>query len=116
MKRTGPTNEYTRNLIQELKKHSASQKTNFWKSIATNLEKSTRQRRKVNLSKIEKHAKDNETIIVPGKVLGTGSLTKKVTIAAFQFSDSAKNKVKDHLTIHQLMKKNPTGKGVRIIG
>ena len=116
MKRTGPTNEYTRNLIQELKKHSSSQKTNFWKSIASNLEKSTRQRRKVNLSKINKLTKENEIIIVPGKVLGSGNLTKKVTVAAFQFSDTAKDKIKDHLTIPQLLEKSPTGKGVRIIG
>ncbi len=115
-KRTGPSNQHTQELIQELKKLGHSQNSNFWKTIATQLEKSTRQRRIVNLSKIEKTTYDKEVIIVPGKVLGNGSLTKNVTIAAFQWSETAREKVKNRMSIQELMKKNPTGKGVRIIG
>lgn len=103
-------------LIKQLKEHSAKQKTDFWKRIALELEKPTRRKRTVNLSKIEKYAKDKETVIIPGKVLGTGELKKDVTVSAFQFSDSAKNKIKNKLTIKELLQKNPTGKGVRILG
>lgn len=83
------------------------------------LEKPSRNRRAVNLFKIEKYAKENETIIVPGKVLGTGELTKKVTVVAFNFSDSAFKKIKEKgsvVSIEELLKSNPKGKKVRIIG
>ena len=76
-------------LISELKKLSIEQKINFWKRVALDLEKPTRQRRIVNVWKIDKYAKDNETIIVPGKVLGTGELSKKVNVVAFNFSEEA---------------------------
>ena len=116
MKKQTKTNKNLVALIKELKEHSSKQKTNFWKKIALELEKPTRRKRTLNLSKIEKYTKDKETVIVPGKVLGMGELKKDITVSAFQFSDSAKNKIKNKLTIKDLMEKNPTGKGVKILG
>ena len=116
VKRTGPTNIHLKDLIRELKKLSRKENVNIWRAIALKLEKSSRQRISVNISKIDRYSKDNETIIVPGKVLGTGSLTKKVIVSAFQFSESAKKKLKDFISIKELMKKNPKGKNIRIIG
>ena len=115
-KSTGPTNPNLAHLIHDLRMLSNKEKVNIWKTIANELEKPTRRRRSVNLSKINRYSKDNETIIVPGKILGTGTLTKNVTIAAFQFSESSKSKIKNHLSIQELMKKNPKGKDIRIIG
>jgi large subunit ribosomal protein L18e len=115
-KATGPTNPNLQKLIFDLRMLSNKEKVNIWRTIASELEKSSRRRRSINLSKINKVAKDNETIIVAGTVLGTGMLTKKLTISAFKFSESAKKKLKDHITIQELMKKNPKGKGLRILG
>jgi len=115
-KRTGPTNQTLVRLIRELKKASAKEKAPIWKRIAKDLEKPSRQRREVNLTRINKHTKAKESIVVPGKVLGTGELKHEVTIAAWQFSEGAKKKVKQALTIPELIKKNPKGKNVRIIG
>ncbi len=119
MKKTGPTNIHLRNLITELNKLSTNQKSKIWKSIATNLKKPTKQKRIVNLFKINKLAKNNETIIVPGKVLGNGELQKKLIISAFNFSKSAIEKIKQTggkaITINELMKQNPKGSKVRII-
>jgi len=107
-------------LIQELKKKSIEEKVKIWKRIASDLEKPTRNRRIVNLSKIDRYTKDNDTIIVPGKVLGSGDLNKKLTIAAFSFSEQAIDKIKlsdgKALHIDELMKSNPKGNKVRIIG
>ena len=106
-------------LVKQLKKLSIEQKVKFWKRIASDLEKPNRQRRIVNVWKIDKYAKDNETVIVPGKVLGTGELNKKVNVAAFNFSDEALTKISKNgkaLSIEELMKANPKGKGVRILG
>ncbi|MBW2991963.1 50S ribosomal protein L18e [Candidatus Woesearchaeota archaeon] len=117
--RTGPTNPELRNLITDLKKLSIEQNKKLWKRIASDLEKPTRSRRIVNLVKINKHAKEDETVIVPGKVLAGGDLTKKTTIAAYRFSDSALekiNKIGKAITIKELMDNNPKGTKVRIIG
>jgi len=120
MKKTGPTNEKLKQLIQELRKESNSQKAGIWKRIANDLSKPTRKRKIVNVSKINRHAKKDETIIVPGKVLGSGALNQSLTIAAFSFSDSAKKIITDAkgkcITIQELLKTNPKGKNVRILG
>jgi len=120
MKRTGPTNPLLKDLIGELKKRSNDHAVNLWKKIALELEKPTRQRRVVNLSRINRHTKENEIIIVPGKVLGTGILNHKITISAYQFSEQAKNKLEKTgarmVTLLELSKEKPNGKRIRIIG
>ena len=108
-----------KNLIVDLKRLSIEQNKKIWKRIASDLEKPTRQRRIVNLVKIDQYAKENETVIVPGKVLAGGDLTKKAIVAAYQFSDSAFekiNKIGKAVTIKELIQINPKGNKVRIIG
>ncbi|MEK6984592.1 MAG: 50S ribosomal protein L18e [Nanoarchaeota archaeon] len=119
-KRTGPSNPVLQNLIQELKKRSRQQSLNLWKRVASDLERPTRQRRVVNLSSITRYTKENDIVIVPGKVLGAGNLEHKLTISAFQFSDGAREKIEKVgakiVPLIQLSKENPSGKGIRIIG
>jgi large subunit ribosomal protein L18e len=120
MKRTGPTNPLLRDLIMELKKRSNEQSVNLWKKIAIDLEKPTRQRRVINLSRINRNTKENEVIVVPGKVLGSGALNHKLTISAYQFSDQAKEKIEKAgakiVSLLELSKEKPDGKKLRIIG
>lgn len=119
-KRTGPSNPILLGIISELKKSGSEQNVNLWRRVADDLEKPTRQRRVVNLSSISRHTKENETIVVPGKVLGAGSLNHKLTISAFQFSDGAREKIEkagaNIIPLSKLSRENPTGKGIRIIG
>ncbi|MDP4012056.1 MAG: 50S ribosomal protein L18e [Candidatus Nanoarchaeia archaeon] len=115
MKRTGSDNPNLVNLIHDLKKLSLDQKVKIWKRIAEDLESPTRKRREVNLDRLGRYTKANETVIVPGKVLGSGEINHKLKVAAFKFSRSASEKL-DAMTIRQLMKDNPKGKGVRILG
>jgi len=107
-------------LISELKKNSIDQGVNIWKRIAVDLEKPTRKRRIVNLSSINRNTKENETIIVPGKVLGEGNISHKLTISAYQFSESAIEKLEKNgskiIPLEELAKDKPNGKGIRIIG
>lgn len=120
VKRTGPTNPSTVLLIQHLKKESSIQKIDLWKRIAEDLEKSSRLRREVNLSRINRFTKPQEVVIVPGKVLGSGVLDHGVVVAALSFSGSSRQKIEASkgktLTIVELMKQNPKGKDVRILG
>jgi large subunit ribosomal protein L18e len=118
VKKTGPTNYQTAQLIEEIKTKTVESR--FWKRINKDLNKPARQRRVVNLYKIDKFARDGETVLVPGKVLSVGQLNKKVDVAALSFSDGAKRKIIEAkgnvLTIKELLQKNPNGSKVRILG
>ena len=118
MKRTGPTNYQIQKLLEDLE--GKARESNFWRRIVKDLKKSSRQRRKVNIYKINKAARDGETIVVPGKVLSVGELSKKVDVAALTFSAEARKKIEESkgkvMSIAELLKNNPEGKKVRILG
>ena len=118
VKRTGPTNYQLQQLLLELE--VTAMKSKFWQRIVEDLKRPTRQRRVVNIYTIEKCAQKGETIIVPGKVLSVGTLSKNITIAALQFSADAQRKIVDAkgkiMTIPELLQQNPEGKNVRILG
>ncbi|MBN2368365.1 50S ribosomal protein L18e [Candidatus Woesearchaeota archaeon] len=113
-------NQQLESLIVELKKASISHEANIWKRIATELEGPTSRMRVVNLSKIDCYSKDNEVVIVPGKVLSMGNLSKKITIAAYKYSKGAMSKIRESgskaVSIYDILKNNPKGAKVRIIG
>ena len=119
-KKTGPTNQYMTELISDLKKKAIESNEKIWKRIAVDLEKPTRSRRIVNLSRIDRTTKENEVIVVPGKVLGSGMLNHAVTIVAWDFSSGALEKIKQinakAMHIKDIMKDPAKGKRIRIIG
>lgn len=120
VKITGPTNEELKQIIGELKKGSSVNDVELWRRIADDLSKPSRQRREVNLSRLNRFTKDNETIVVPGKVLGSGVINHGIIVAAFSFSTAAKQGIESAkgkcITIEELFKKNPKGTGVKLIG
>ena len=107
-------------LVRQLRKRSSETQAAIWRRLAEPLSKSRRGRITVNLSRVSRYTKAGETIVVPGKVLGTGKLDHPIKIAAFQFSNQAKQKIVQAkgtcMTITELMKKNPKGSGIKIIG
>jgi len=119
-KRTGPTNPILQNLISNLRNRSLEQNVNIWKRIADDLSKPTRKRRAVNLSRINRYTNENDIIVVPGKVLGSGNLNHKLTISAYQFSKGAKEKIikagAKIISLLELSKEKPDGKKIKIIG
>ncbi len=119
MKRTGPTNLLLRKLADELEKAGKKNNAKVWLYIAETLRRPTRSRVAVNLSKINRYAKEGEMVLVPGKVLGGGILEKKVTIAAFSFSKEALDKIRKSgskaITLSEAVKINPEGSNTRII-
>lgn len=118
VKPTGPTNYQLVQLLNALE--AKARESNFWKRVAEDLKKNTRQRREVNVYKINQLAQKGEIILVPGKVLSVGTLDKKVDVAALNFSVDARKKIQEAkgktLSIHELLKQNPEGKNVRILG
>jgi len=114
----GPTNYQLQSLLNELEPKAVESR--FWRRIVKDLKKPSRQRRIINIYKINKYARDGETIIVPGKVLSVGEMEKKIDVAAVNFSLDAKNKIEKAngkaMSIKELLQSNPEGKKVRILG
>ena len=94
-------------------------KNKNWLVIAKKIASSRRKYAKVNLSDIEEKTTAGDTVIVIGKVLGTGDVTKKVRICAFSFSKSALDKLKktksEIVSITEEIKKNPKAEGLKLI-
>jgi len=108
-------NQVLLSLIESLMKSDKP----LWRKVAGELSRPKRQKVEVNLSKLDQYASDDATVVVPGKVLGAGALSKKLTIAAFSFSGSARKLIGaaggKALTIDSLHKTNPDGRGVLIL-
>jgi large subunit ribosomal protein L18e len=113
------TNPRIVDLISDLKVLSRENGVNIWRDIARRLERPARNYSEVNLSKINRHSREDETIVVPGKVLSSGNIEHKVIVAALGFSDSAREKITNKggscLNIEDLVKENPNGSGVKIM-
>jgi large subunit ribosomal protein L18e len=120
MKKTRTTNPELKHVIHFLKKQSVENKVNIWVDLADRLSKPKRRRIAINLSRLNRHTQRNEMVAVPGKVLGTGEITHPITVAAFAFSEKARLKIArakgKPLTFDDLIKKNPKGSKVKIIG
>ena len=110
------TNLQTRELVSALKK--AGKTVPLWKRVAEDLESSTRRMPRVNIEKLNRVVREGEIALVPGKVLSLGTLTGKMTVAAFQFSEPAREKIQvkgQALSLQELLEKNPKGSKVRIV-
>lgn len=113
------TNPRLGSLIAELKSVSRQSGADVWSDIADRLEKPRRTHAEVNLGRIERYAEEDETVIVPGKVLGSGVLQKNVTVAAVDFSSTAETKIQqadgETIRLEQALEQNPDGTNVRVI-
>ncbi|MBL7160846.1 MAG: 50S ribosomal protein L18e [Candidatus Aenigmarchaeota archaeon] len=116
--KTRDKNPALKGLINSLGK--GSRKAPLWKASARGLNRPRRKSFEVNLFDIERFATSKETILVPGNVLGSGELTKPLSIAASRFSKTAQEKIEKAggkaLTIQELMEKNPKGQGIKVMG
>ena len=106
--------------VTELKKAARENDAPLWKSIALKLESPSRNWPSVNISKLEFNVDKNSKVLVPGKLLGAGNITKKMTVSAYSFSESAKIKVEAAggkcLSYNEFIKSNPKGTDVVVIG
>ena len=119
MRETKSTNPEVVQLVRFLKKQAREKQAGIWLDVAEHLAKPKAQRVAVNLSRINRHTQRRDMIVVPGKVLGTGTLQHSVTVAAFGASKKAKEKLTaakaKYLSIPELVEKNPKGANVKII-
>ena len=114
------TNQVVIRMASDLKKASTKNDAPIWKKLAEYALKPSIARRDINLNRINELTKENDTVVFPGKVLGTGTVSHKITLCAFSISNAAAAKVLENggklITYADLIKQNPTGKGVVLLG
>lgn len=94
-------------------------KNPHWLKIADSISRSRSNYSAVNLKNIEENAAEGDTIIVPGKILSQGEITKKIRLCALSISKEAKEKLKNSKSeffslIHEI-KNNPKAEGIKIV-
>lgn len=90
------TNPQLVDTILSLKQASREHDAPVWRAVAEQLEKPSRSWAEVNVGEIRRNAdEDAPLVVVPGKVLGGGYLGKEVTVAAWNFSGTAAEKIED---------------------
>jgi large subunit ribosomal protein L18e len=111
---TGPSDYFNRKLIRDLHKT----KRRLWRKVSKKLSGPRKNRIEANLYRINKKTKNNDIIVIPGKVLGIGELDHKLTIACLSSSKSAQKKIEASgsklITIEELLEQNPQGNGIKV--
>ena len=114
------TNQVVLHMAKELRTASKKNKAPIWLRLAEMALKPSVARVVLNLGQIDKFVNDNDVVVVPGKVLGAGNISHKITLFSFSISISGAKKVVHSggkiIDLTQLIRTSPTGKGVKIIG
>lgn len=101
------TNPLRRRLVRQLIKLSRKEGRRVWRRVAEELARPRRNRRAVNISRINRHVRESEVAVVPGRVLGAGMLERPVTVIAESFTLTAIEKIRKAggkpITIRQLV-------------
>jgi len=113
------TNQVLFDTIRDLRKLSVKTGVGTWKAVAIKLAGAASQKAQVNITKISKYTKGGEVVIIPGKVLGDGIMSKKVTVVAFKASESAIKKITaaggSFIEIKDYIAKNPKDKPIILV-
>jgi large subunit ribosomal protein L18e len=110
-------NLVTRHSILLLEKESKKTKAPIWKESSSVLAKPRSIRLVMNIGHLSKVK--GSVVFVPGKVLGSGLLVRKVSVGAYAFSPAARKKITDAggtaLSIEEFLKKYPDGSEVVLV-
>ncbi len=101
------------------KAQARQHQANIWRELAKRLEAPSNNYAKVNLSRLNRHTNSGDVVIVPGKVLGAGSIDHPISIGAPSFSESARSKILTAggtvLSLDEIAQVSPRGSHVKII-
>lgn len=96
-----------------------STKNPAWLKLTKLLSQSTKRQSSINLGDIDKQTSMGDTVLVPGRVLGVGEITKKIRICSFGISEEALERLaktrSEWCNILDEIKKNPKAEGIKII-
>ncbi len=118
-KKTEKTNPQLTELIGALKQSAREQRVAIWKELARRLEAPSKNHAKVNLSQLNRSTSPDDVVVVPGKVLGTGSMDHPIHVAALSFSGAARAKILAASgkveTLDEMIDTRPNGSNIKII-
>ncbi len=113
------TNLFLRRTAVLLERKAKEEKVAIWRAAAEMLSRSAVNRVEVNLGHIARIVDGSSPVFVPGKVLGTGSVGKKLVIGAFSYSASARSKIVqaggEALGVEEFLRRFPKGSGVLLV-
>jgi ribosomal protein L18E len=96
-----------------------ARKNREWNEVAKLLSSSTKRQSSVNLFDIDRQTSAGDTVVIVGKVLSGGELSKKVRICALSISEKANKKLKDNksefATIFEEINKNKKAEGIKLL-
>jgi large subunit ribosomal protein L18e len=113
------TSVYLIDVINNLLERSRENQSIFWRDIASRLNASRNHYANVNLGKLDRFVSEGDTVVIPGNLLSSGILHKKIRIAAVKASDKAKAKLaesgSEFIELKDLANENPKGTNLKII-
>jgi len=111
-------NKILRSSIVLLERKARGDKSGIWRDAARYLSSGTVTWPEVNVARLARLG-GASAVFVPGKVLGTGNLEKKLDVGAFSFSASARSKIEraggKTFTVEEFVNKYPEGSGVALV-
>jgi len=97
----------------------AAKKNKNWYKVAEILASPRKNHIEINLEGIDKVADSKKIIVVPGKVLSQGEISKKCKVVAYKFSEKAKEKlIKSGCVVEKIIEeinKNKDAKDVEVV-
>ena len=113
------SNNILRSQAVMLERKGRKGKSPFWRDAAKHLGAPKSTETVVNISRLSRVGDGKAPVLVPGKVLGTGSLDKKLIVGAFTFSSSARTKIEkaggEAIGIEEFVSRYPDGSGVLLV-
>ena len=102
-----------------LERRGRKEKAAIWKEGSEMLLTTSSRRVAVNIGHLSGIDSKATAVFVPGKVLGSGLLTKKLVVGAYSYSGAARKKIEDAggeaLGVQDFVKKYPKGSGVLLV-
>jgi large subunit ribosomal protein L18e len=96
-----------------------AKKLDAWNKVSDLISSPRRKSIALNLGEISEMSKDGESVVVPGKVLSEGEISRKIRLVALKYSEKAREKLArakvSFSYINEEIKKNPDAKGLRIL-
>jgi large subunit ribosomal protein L18e len=118
-RRVGKQNPELLDLLVELRRAARRHGAPLWATVADRLERARHSVDPVNVAHLDRLASAGETVVVPGKLLADGRLSKALTVGAFAYSQGARDKIRaaggSAVSLHALLKAKPEGTGVRLL-
>jgi large subunit ribosomal protein L18e len=113
------SNPILRDTIVFLQRQGRKKSAPVWQYASRTLSAGSSKWIEVNVGRISRVADAGSPVLVPGKVLGTGTVDKKLVVGAYSFSTAAKKKITDAggdaMELREFVEKYPDGSGVKVV-